>query len=218
MTVKGVDDPLSVVLTCAHDVALVLLHLEADAGEATLYAPVHEVQSSLDLVLDILLAELVLVAHPEDVLLSVAAAVLDCLDDVTVAHVDRVDDALSREADLSAYLLDSRAYGADSSLQLVEVAVKVRGERRDGVVVALDGRHEKVAVVVVRHLGSEGVNLTLYFGALKVSVSESESVSAEKGEKDKVHPRIVHPVVRSAVHCGHHRHRIGIALAEHRGS
>lgn len=56
MTVEGVDNPLSVVLTCADDVALVLLHLEADAGEATLDAPVHEVKSSLDLVLDVLLA------------------------------------------------------------------------------------------------------------------------------------------------------------------
>ncbi len=70
--------------------------------------------------------------------------------------------------------------------------------------------------MVVCHLGPEGVNLTLDFSALKVSVSESESVSAEKGEKDKVHPRIVHPVVRSAVHCGHHRHRVSVALSEHR--
>ncbi len=138
MAVERVDDALSVVLTSPHDVALVLLHLEADTGEAALHAPVHEVKPCLDLVLDVLLAELVLVAHPEDVLLCVAAAVLDCLNDVAVAHVDRVDYALSGETDLSAHLLDSRAHCADSALQLVEVAVKVRRECRDGVVVALD--------------------------------------------------------------------------------
>lgn len=215
VAVKGVDNPLSVVLTCAHDVALVLLHLEADAGEATLDAPVHEIKSSLDLVLDILLSELVLVAHPEDVLLCVAAAVLDCLDDVAVAHIYGIYDTFSREADLSAYLLDSRAHGADSSLQLVEVAVETCRECGDGIVIALDCRHQQVAVVVVGHLIAESVNLSLYFSALETSVSEAESVTAEKRQEDEVHPRVVHPIVCASIHCGHQSHRISVFFPEH---
>lgn len=71
----------------------------------------------------------------------------------------------------SAYLLDSRADCADSSLQLVEVAVKTCRECGDCIVIALDCRHQQVAVVVVGHLVAESVNLSLYFGALETSIS-----------------------------------------------
>lgn len=134
MAVEGVNDALRVHLASTDDVALILRVLIAKGGEAALHGAVHEIQALLQGVRlklyatkDVLLPELVLVAHVEDALLRLAATVLELLHDVEVAELGGVDDALRAEADLPSDLLDGRLYATDGLLQLVEVAVEYGG-------------------------------------------------------------------------------------------
>ena len=102
MIVESVGYKTCVVLTCSDDVALILCQLIAEGRETTLDAAVHEVQATLEgvglllhTVQNVLLSQLVFVTHLNDVLLGLAAAVLQLLNNVQISQVCSVDDTLA---------------------------------------------------------------------------------------------------------------------------
>ena len=107
MPCQGVDDALGVVLTCTDDVTLVLLHLETEIRSCSFYTSVGIAKALLHLVNDVLLAHLVLITHTDNVLLGLAAAILQRYCHLQVTLRNSVDYSLCRVSYLTAKLLDA---------------------------------------------------------------------------------------------------------------
>ena len=78
----------------------------AEVTETSLQPSIGVAEPLLHCVDDVLLPQLVLVAHTVDVLLGCAATVLQLLDDVEVSEVRCVDYSLCAETNLAAYQLE----------------------------------------------------------------------------------------------------------------
>ena len=118
-------------------------------SETALKTSINSINTSHDCVCLLAVRQLVLVALLNDSLLRSAAAVLNGLNDVAVTHVDGVDNSLSREANLTTNLVNSRLNAADSVLQAVEITVKIASKLANSTAIAFDSIHEKVAVLIV---------------------------------------------------------------------
>src|SRR5699024_6906268 len=81
--------------------------------------------------------------------LSLAAAVLQSLDDVAVTEVNSVDNTFSRETNLTSNLLDSSLNVAAALLKSVEVDVESLCKLAKSKAIALDSRLNAISILVV---------------------------------------------------------------------
>ena len=167
-----------------------------------------------------LYCELVLVAHLGDVVLCVAATILNCLDNCRIAFLRCVDYALCRETYLAANVVNSGANSAHALLQLVEVTIKVRAQCGQGIVITSYRLHQQVGVVVVSHLRAQRLDLALYLGILQTIavVAEPEAIATEHGKENKIQKRIVKPLVstsKATIHHGCQGHRVIALVVRH---
>ena len=106
------------------------------------------------------------------------------MNDIAVTEVNSVDNALSREANLTSNLLDSSLNIAAALLKSVEVNVKRLSQLAKSKAVALDGRLNTVGILVVLQLSADSVELSLSFDTLSgnasaISISEAKASVAE---------------------------------------
>ena len=168
MACQGVDDALGVVLTCTDDVTLVLLQLETEIRSCSFYTCVGIAKALLHLVNDVLLTKLVVVPHLDDVLLSLAAAILKSNCHLQVTLRNGVDYSLCRESYLTTKLLDASLDATDRVLQGVKVTVQIACQHLKVVAVTLDGTHQQVAVLIVGHLVTQALDLALNLCTLHI--------------------------------------------------
>ena len=101
-----------------------------------------------------------------------------------------------------------------------KVAIKVCTQCGQGIVIALDGLHQQVGVVVVSHLRAQRLDLTLYLSILQTIavVAKPEAIATEHGEENKIQKRIVQPLVstsKATVHHGCQGHRVIALVVRH---
>lgn len=125
MIVQNIYYSLSIDICVRLKIASHLTHLETKVTCSSLQTCVCVAETCLHLVNDVLLPKLILVAHLDDVLLGLAAAVLQCHYHLQVTLRDSIDYSLCRITNLSAYLLDACLDAANRRLQCVEVAIQV---------------------------------------------------------------------------------------------
>ena len=117
MGVQHVNLTLACGIDGLHDLASLLLTCKAELTETTLHASSDVVHTLLQGVRLLQVLDLVLITHFQDRLLSVAAAILDSLNDIAVTHVHGIDYSFCRETNLTAKSLDSRLHGTYCLLQ-----------------------------------------------------------------------------------------------------
>ena len=218
MACQSVNNTLSVVLTCTDDVTLVLLHLETKVRSSSFYTSVGIAKALLHLVNDVLLTKLVVVPHLDDVLLSLAAAILKRNCHLQVTLRDRVDYSLCRESYLTTKLLDASLDATDRVLQGVEVTVQIACQHLKVVAVTLDGTHQQVAILVVCHLVAQTLDLTLNLRTLHVCaivtiVPVCTIHIAHHAHHHHVGERIVpHIIIVTVTHHSRHCQRIAVTI------
>lgn len=166
MGVEQVNHALRVGIARVDELTSLLLTLERDVGEAALQTRVKGVDATHKGVGLLTVLQLVLIAHLKNGLLCGAATVLDGLDNVAVAHVDGIDDAFRREADLTADVLDCALHAANGGVEGVEVAVEVARKMTDSRIVPLYSVHEQTAILIVGELAADSRKLVLYLDVL----------------------------------------------------
>nr|DAH89702.1 MAG TPA: hypothetical protein [Caudoviricetes sp.] len=211
MNVEKIHDLLGVVLVSTNDVALVLLRLEGRGGEASLNTCISPIETRLHSIYDVFLAELILVAHLDDRLLSLAAAILESLSELEVAREDSIDNLLSIRVSLSSQQGNTLANIADSTLEGVEIAIEVTSKLVDSKVNSLDRIHDEVGVLVVLHLGSDCRKLVLYLGILQALPMVAPHTVSEHHPYE-IDEWVVVPVVCTSVESSGHGHRISLIL------
>ena len=211
MSVEKIHDLLGVVLVSTNDIALVLLRLESRGGEASLNTCVSPIEARLHSIYDVFLTELILVAHLDDRLLSLAAAILESLSELEVASEDSIDNLLGIGVRLPSQEGNALANIADGTLEGVEIAVEITSKLVDSRVNSLDRIHGEVGVLVVLHLGSDCRKLVLYLGILQtLPVVAPHTVSEH--HPYEIDEWIVVPVVCTSVESSGHGHRISLIL------
>ena len=220
MVVENINDALGVVLARVLQVANDRLDEVAEVTETSLQPSIGVAEPLLHCVDDVLLPQLVLVAHTVDVLLGGAATVLQLLDDVEVSEVRCVDYSLCAETNLAAYILDCCLDAANGRLQRIEVAIQVSRQSLQVLVVALDCSHQQVAVVVVAHLIAKAVNLRLDFGTLYVAVLSVPAITVHESEHSQHHhvgEWVVPTSTHTTVHCCQHSRWIIVSTSSEQG-
>jgi len=106
MAVERVDDALRVGLSRVDDVARLLLRLVGRGGEALRYGLSEVALPALEGVRLLAVGQLVLIAHLEDCLLCLAAAVLKSVCHGCVARLHGVDNTLGAETNSTTDLLN----------------------------------------------------------------------------------------------------------------
>ena len=96
--------------------------------------------------------KLILIAHFQNTLLCVAATILNCTYNAGITTLSRIDNTFSAETYLPSNVIYCLTYSANGLLQLVEIAIKIRAKRFEGIIVTLDCRHQQICIVVVGHL------------------------------------------------------------------
>ena len=124
VVVQSVDDTLSVVLTGAKNIALILLSLESSRREALRNRKAKVTLTIAEFGSVFTILEEQVTAEISNLALSLATAVLQSLDNIAVTEVNSIDNTLSREANLTSNLLDSSLNIAAALLKSVEVNVK----------------------------------------------------------------------------------------------
>ena len=94
MIVQNIYYSLSISICVRLKIASHLTHLETKVTCSSLQTCVCVAETCLHLVNDVLLPKLILVAHLDNVLLCLAAAVLQCRCKVSVSEINSVDNAL----------------------------------------------------------------------------------------------------------------------------
>ena len=127
MIVQNIYYSLSISICVRLKIASHLTHLETKVTCSSLQTCVCVAETCLHLVSDVLLPKLILVAHLDNVLLCLAAAVLQCRCKVSVSEIYSVDNAFCREVYITCYFLNTGSNAANSIIQCVEVTVQARG-------------------------------------------------------------------------------------------
>lgn len=97
MIVQNIYYSLSISICVRLKIASHLTHLETKVTCSSLQTCVCVAKTCLHLVNDVLLSKLILVAHLDNVLLCLAAAVLQCRCKVSVSEINSVDNAFCRK-------------------------------------------------------------------------------------------------------------------------
>lgn len=215
MAVQHVDNALSVGVARVDELTSLLLTLERNVGETTLHTRVKGVDTTHKGVGLLTILQLVLIPHLEDGLLRSAATILDGLNNVAVAHVDRIDDAFRREADLTADVLDGALHTTDGGVKGVKVAVEVACKLTDSRIVPLYSVHEQSAILIVGELAADSRKLVLYLDVL-LTLPVAPLVAEEAVGKHHPHQiakGIVPLIPHAAIHC---RKQHGVVVAPSR--
>ena len=127
MIIQYIYNSLSICVCVRLKIASHLTHLETKVTCSSLQTCVCIAETCLHLVNDVLLPKLILVAHLDNVLLRLAAAVLQCRCKISISEVNSVNNAFCREVNITCYFLNSRLNAANSTIQCVEITIQVRG-------------------------------------------------------------------------------------------
>lgn len=157
VVVQSVDDTLSVVLTGAKNIALILLSLESSRREALRNRKAKVTLTIAEFGSVFTILEEQVTAEISNLALSLAAAVLQSLDNIAVTEVNSIDNTLSREANLASNLLDSSLNITAALLKSVEVNVKRLSQLAKSKTIALDGRLNTISILVVLQLSADSV-------------------------------------------------------------
>ena len=157
VVVQSVDDTLSVVLTIAKNIALILLSLESSRREALRNRKAKVTLTIAEFGSVFTILEEQVTAEISNLALSLAAAVLQSLDNIAVTEVNSIDNTLSREANLTSNLLDSSLNIAAALLKSVEVNVKRLSQLAKSKTIALDGGLNTISILVVLQLSADSV-------------------------------------------------------------
>jgi hypothetical protein len=212
VVVQSVDDTLSVVLTGAKNIALILLSLESSRREALRNRKAKVTLTIAEFGSVFTILEEQVTTEISNLALSLAAAVLQSLDNIAVTEVNSIDNTLSREANLTSNLLDSSLNIAAALLKSVEVNVKRLSQLAKSKTIALDGGLNTISILVVLQLSADSIELSLSFNTLSSSTctipTKAKASIAEQSKEHEVSKRIVHPVVHTSTHHGGHRAQI----------
>ena len=102
-------------------------------------------------------------AEISNLALSLAAAVLQSLDNIAVTEVNSIDNTLSREANLASNLLNSSLNIAAALLKSVEVNVKSLCQLAKSKAIALNSRLNTISILIVLQLSADSIKLSLSF-------------------------------------------------------
>ena len=127
MIVQNIYYSLSISICVRLKIASHLTHLETKVTCSSLQTCVCVAETCMHLVNDVLLPKLILVAHLDNVLLCLAAAILQCRCKVSVSEINSVNNAFCREVYITCYFLNTGSNAANSIIQCVEVTVQARG-------------------------------------------------------------------------------------------
>ena len=158
---------------------------------------------------------MLLVAHTDDVLLGLAAAVLQLLDDVEVSEVRCVYYSLCTETNLAAYVLDCCLHATDCILQLVHIAVKILRQLTKSNIVALHCVHQESRIIAVLHLCAKARNLILQFRVLQIAATVIPV--SHPSHHHHIGKRVIHPVAHTTVHCCQHSRWIIVSTSSEQG-
>ncbi len=179
MVVQSVNDALSVVLTGAKNIALILLSLESSRREALRNCKAEVALAIAKFASVLAVLKLNVSTEVCNLTLSLAAAVLESLDNIAVTEVNCVDNTLSRKANLAGNLLDSSLNVAAALLKSVEVDVEGLCKLAKSKAITMDSRLNAVGILVVLQLSANSIELSLSFDTL---CSNARTVSIPKTE------------------------------------
>ena len=140
--------------------------------------------------------------------LSLAAAILKNLDNITVAKINCVNNTLSRKAELTSDLLNSCLNIAATLLKSVEVEIKCLRKSADSKCITLNSVLNTVSIRSVLQLSTNDIELSLSFNTLSactISVSKAKASIAEKSHKHHIGKWIIHLIVHASTHHGCYR-------------
>lgn len=166
MVVQSVDDALSIVLTGAKNITLILLSLESSRREALRNRKAKVTLTIAEFTSVFAALKLNISTEVCNLALSLATAVLESLDYIAVTEVNCIDNALSRETNLASNLLDSSLNITAALLKSVEVNIKRLSQLAKSKAVALDGRLNAISILVVLQLSADSIKLSLSFDTL----------------------------------------------------